>query len=112
MKTVGDGFLATFDGPARAVRCAYAIREGVETLGVAMTAGIHAGECELLDADIGGIAVHIAARVEAEAEPGEVLVSSTVNDLVVGSGIVFAERGPHALKGVPGEWRLFRVESV
>jgi len=112
VKTVGDGFLATFDGPARAVRCACAIREGVQTLGVSMTAGIHTGECELLDADIGGIAVHIAARVEAEAEPGEVLVSSTVKDLVVGSGIAFADRGSRALKGLPGEWRLFKVDGV
>jgi class 3 adenylate cyclase len=112
VKTVGDGFLATFDGPARAVRCACAIREGVQTLGVTMRAGLHTGECELLDADIGGIAVHIAARVEAEAEPGEVLVSSTVKDLVVGSGISFGDRGARALKGVPGEWRLFKVDGI
>jgi class 3 adenylate cyclase len=107
VKTVGDGFLATFDGPARAIRCARAVREAVRPLGVEARAGLHTGECELLGDDIAGMAVHIAARVSAAAAPGEVLVSSTVKDLVVGSGLEFADRGAHELKGVPGEWRLF-----
>jgi pimeloyl-ACP methyl ester carboxylesterase/class 3 adenylate cyclase len=105
--TVGDGFLATFDGPARGIRCAHAITAGVRQLGIDVRAGLHTGECELIGGTIGGIAVHIGARVAAAAGPGEVLVSSTVKDLVAGSGLRFTDRGPHVLKGVPGEWRLF-----
>jgi pimeloyl-ACP methyl ester carboxylesterase len=111
VKTVGDGFLATFDGPARAIRCACAIREGVRPLGIEIRAGLHTGECELMGDDVGGIAVHIGARVAASAAPSEVLVSSTVKDLVAGSGLRFADRGTHDLRGVPGEWRLFAVEG-
>ncbi len=110
VKTVGDGFLATFDGPARAIRCASAIRDGVRTLGIEIRAGLHTGECELMGDDVGGIAVHIGARVAADAGPGEVLVSSTVRDLVAGSGLRFTDRGVHNLHGVPGEWRLFAVD--
>jgi len=106
-KTTGDGFFATFDGPARAIRCASSIRDNVRRLGVEIRAGLHTGEIELGDDHVGGIAVHIGARVAANAEPGEVLVSSTVKDLVSGSGVTFADRGLHTLKGVPGEWRLF-----
>ncbi|MCC6176139.1 MAG: adenylate/guanylate cyclase domain-containing protein [Chloroflexi bacterium] len=109
VKTTGDGLLATFDGPARAIRCASAIRNAVHQLGIEIRAGLHTGEVEVLDQDIGGIAVHTGARVAAEAGPGEVLVSSTVKDLVAGSGIEFDDRGVHTLKGVPGEWRLYRV---
>jgi pimeloyl-ACP methyl ester carboxylesterase len=109
VKTTGDGLLATFDGPARAIRCASAIRDATRRLGIEIRAGLHTGEIEILDRDIGGIAVHTGARVAAEAGPGEVLVSSTVKDLVAGSGIEFGDRGAHILKGVPGEWRLFRV---
>jgi class 3 adenylate cyclase len=109
VKTVGDGFLATFDGPARAVRCACAIRDGVGELGLSIRAGLHTGECELIGDDVGGIAVHIGARVAALATPGEVLVSQTVRDLVAGSGLAFEDRGLHRLKGVPDEWRLFRA---
>jgi class 3 adenylate cyclase len=108
--TAGDGFLATFDGPARAIRCARATVEAVRSLGIEVRAGLHTGEIELLDEGIAGIAVHIAARVSALAGPGEVLVSSTVKDLVAGSGIRFAERGAHRLKGVPDQWRLFAAE--
>ncbi len=111
VKTLGDGFLATFDGPARAIRCAGAISEEVRRLGVEIRAGLHTGECEAMGDDVGGLAVHIGARVGAKAGPGEVLVSSTVKDLVVGSGIEFAERGTHQLKGVPGEWRLYAVAA-
>jgi pimeloyl-ACP methyl ester carboxylesterase len=107
--TAGDGFLATFDGPARAVRCARAICDALRPLGLEIRAGVHTGEVELMDSNIGGIAVHIAARVMNAAGHGEVLVSSTVKDLVAGSGIEFEDRGTHALKGVPGEWRLFAV---
>ena len=103
----GDGFLVTFDGPARAVRCARDIAEEVGRLGIEIRAGCHTGEIELVDGGIRGIAVHIAARVMALAGPSEVLVSSTVRDLVGGSGLSFEERGTHELKGVPGEWRLF-----
>ncbi len=110
VKTTGDGFLATFDGPARAIRCACAISDGSQTLGVHVRAGLHCGECELMGEDIGGIAVHIAARVAAMAGANEVLVSSTVKDLVAGSGIRFEDRGAHALKGVPDEWRLYDVK--
>ena len=111
VKTTGDGFLATFDGPARAIGCARAIAEGVRPLGIEVRAGLHTGECEVMNGDIGGIAVHTGARVSAEAGPGEVLVSSTVKDLVAGSGIEFEERGARELKGVPGEWRLYAVSG-
>jgi class 3 adenylate cyclase len=111
VETTGDGFLATFDGPARAVRCAEAIRDGVRALEIEIRAGLHTGEIELAGDDVRGIAVNIGARVAALARPGEVLVSSTVKDLVAGSGIEFEDRGSHALKGVPGEWRLFAVGS-
>jgi class 3 adenylate cyclase len=108
--TAGDGFFAMFDGPARAIRCAQAIIAAVRQLGLEIRAGLHTGECEQLDGKIGGIAVHIAARVAAQAQPGEALVSSTVKDLVAGSGIRFSERGNVPLKGVPGEWQLFSPE--
>jgi class 3 adenylate cyclase/predicted alpha/beta hydrolase len=107
VKQTGDGFLATFDGPARAVRCAVAIRDALAPLGLSLRTGVHTGECELRGADVSGIAVHIAARVGAAAGPGEVLVSSTVHDLVIGSGLEFEERGERELAGVPGSWRLF-----
>jgi class 3 adenylate cyclase len=107
--TAGDGFLATFDGPARAVRCAQAIIDDVRAIGLEVRAGVHTGEIELMGQDVGGIAVHIGARVAAAARPGEVLVSSTVRDLVAGSGIEFEDRGQHSLKGLPGEWRLFAM---
>ncbi len=110
VNTAGDGLLATFDGPARAIRCACAIRERVKALGLQVHTGLHTGECELIGDDVGGIAVHIGARVAAAANPEEVLVSSTVKDLVAGSGIKFADRGAHTLKGVPGDWRLFAVQ--
>jgi pimeloyl-ACP methyl ester carboxylesterase len=109
--TAGDGFLATFDGPARAIRCAFEISTGVRELGIEVRAGLHAGEIELAGEDIQGIAVHIGARVAATAGAGEILVSSTVKDLVSGSGFEFEDRGLHALKGVPGEWRLFSVRD-
>ena len=109
--TTGDGVLATFDGPARGVRSATAIREAVRPLGIEIRAGLHTGECELRGADVGGIAVHIGARVSAKAGAGEVLVSRTVRDLVVGSGLEFAGRGEHELKGVPGTWQLFSVQN-
>jgi class 3 adenylate cyclase/alpha-beta hydrolase superfamily lysophospholipase len=105
--TAGDGFFAAFDGPARAVRCAGAIREAVRALGLQMRSGVHTGECEVVNQGLAGIAVHTGARVAALAVPGEILVSQTVRDLVAGSGLRFADRGTHALKGVPGEWRLF-----
>jgi len=111
VSSAGDGFLATFDGPARAVRCAQGICEAVRPLGLEVRAGCHTGEIELLGADVGGIAVHIGARVTALAGPSEVLVSSTVKDLVAGSGLVFTDRGEHELKGVPGSWRLYRAVS-
>jgi len=111
VKSVGDGILATFDGPARAVRCAAAIREGVAELGIEVRAGLHTGEIELEPGDIAGLAVHIAARISAMAAAREILVSSTVKDLVVGSAIEFDDRGSHELKGVPGEWRVFAVTS-
>jgi class 3 adenylate cyclase len=107
VNTAGDGFLATFDGPARAVRCAFAIRDGARNLALEVRTGLHTGEIEQAGSDVRGIAVHIGARVAALAAPGETLVSSTVKDIVVGSGIVFEDRGAHALKGVPGEWRLY-----
>ena len=107
--TAGDGFLATFDGPARAVRCARAIGERVRDLGLEIRAGVHVGEIEQVGKDVRGIAVHIGARITALAEPNEMLVSSTVRDLVAGSGLTFEDAGEHELKGVPGRWRLFRV---
>ncbi len=107
--TAGDGFFATFDGPARAIRCAQAIVESLRVLGLEVRIGIHAGECERLEGKLGGIAVPIGARIAALAAPGEVLVSSTVKDLVAGSGIEFEDRGVHELKGVPGDWRLHAV---
>ena len=109
VKTMGDGFLATFDGPARAVRCAQGICEAVKPLGLEVRTGCHTGEIELMGADVGGIAVHIGARVGALARPSEVLVSSTVKDLVAGSGLVFEDRGEHTLKGVPEPWHLYAV---
>jgi class 3 adenylate cyclase len=112
LDTAGDGFFASFDGPARAIRCACAISEGVRQLGIEVRAGLHTGECERIDRKVGGIAVNIGARVASEAGAGEVLVSSTVKDLVAGSGIEFRDRGVAELKGVPGEWRLFAVQSA
>jgi pimeloyl-ACP methyl ester carboxylesterase len=109
--SAGDGFFATFDGPARAVRCASAIVQGVHELGLDVRAGLHAGECEVVDGKVAGIAVHTGARVAAHASAGEVLVSSTVRDLVAGSDIAFVERGTHELKGIPGEWRLFALQN-
>jgi pimeloyl-ACP methyl ester carboxylesterase len=109
LDTAGDGVLAAFDGPARAVRCACEIGEAAGGLGLAVRAGVHTGECEVLGDKLAGIAVHIGARVAAEAGAGEVLVSSTVRDLVAGSGLRFESRGPRALRGVPGEWQLFSV---
>ncbi len=109
VKHTGDGFLATFDGPARGVRCASAISRGIKSLGIGVRAGVHTGELEIRDSDVGGLAVHIGARVMAKAEEHEVLASSTVKDLVVGSGLRFDDRGSHELRGVPGEWRLFAV---
>lgn len=107
--TAGDGFLATFDGPARAIKCAVAIGEEIRGLGMEIRAGLHTGEVELVGSDVRGIAVHIGARVAALAGPGEVLVSNTVRDLVAGSGIDFEDRGSHTLKGVPGEWDVLAV---
>ena len=109
VKATGDGFLATFDGPARGIRCALAIRDGAHRLAIPVRAGLHTGELELRGDDVGGIAVHIGDRVASSAESDEVLVSSTVKDLVAGSGIEFADRGECQLKGVPGTWQLFRV---
>jgi class 3 adenylate cyclase/pimeloyl-ACP methyl ester carboxylesterase len=112
VNTSGDGFLAMFDGPQRAIRCAMAIRDAVQALGIQVRAGLHTGECEIRGDDIGGIAVHIGARVSGLARPDDVLVSSTLRDLVIGSGLEFEDRGTHQLKGVPGEWRLFAVAST
>jgi class 3 adenylate cyclase len=109
--TAGDGVLATFDGPAKAIRCAAAIGDAVRTLGLEIRAGLHTGECEVIGDTVGGIAVHIGARVVAIASANEVLVSSTVRELVVGSGIRFKDGGVHKLRGVPDEWRLYLVES-
>lgn len=108
--TAGDGFFATFDGPARAVRCACAISDAVRSLGIEVRAGLHTGECEVMGDKVGGIAVHIGARIAAHANAGEVLVSHTVKDLVAGSGLSFRDRGAQSLKGVPGDWHLFAVE--
>ena len=110
--TAGDGFLATFDGPARAIRCARAVVDALAPLEIAVRVGLHTGECEVMAEGVGGIAVHIAARVAGSAGAGEVLVSSTVKDLVAGSGIRFEDRGLHRLKGVPDEWRLFAVSQA
>jgi class 3 adenylate cyclase len=113
LDTAGDGFFAAFDGPARAIRCAQATTRAVSReLGIEIRAGLHTGECELMGAKLGGIAVHTGARVAALAGPGEVLVSRTVKDLVAGSGIEFAERGSHVLKGIPGSWELFAVAPL
>ncbi len=109
VKQTGDGFLARFDGPARAIRCACSIGEEARELGIEIRSGLHTGECELIGDDLGGVAVHVAARVGAMAQVGEVLVSGTVKDLVLGSRIDLAERGVHELKGVPGQWHLFAV---
>lgn len=109
---IGDGVLASFDGPARAIRCACAIRGAVRDLGIEIRAGLHTGECERIGAKLGGIAVHIGARVASHAGDGEILVSSTVKDLVAGSGLQFEDRGTYALKGISGEWRLFAVASA
>jgi class 3 adenylate cyclase len=108
--TAGDGFLAAFDGPARAIRCGVAIRDAVNALGIAVRCGLHSGECEVTGNKLAGIAVHIGARVAELAAPGEVLVSQTVRDLVAGSGLEFEERGAQALRGVPGQWRVFEVK--
>jgi class 3 adenylate cyclase len=108
---MGDGFVATFDGPGRAIRCSWAIRDALRRLEVEVRIGLHTGEIELRADDIGGIAVHIAQRIQALAEPGEVTASSTVKDLVGGSGIAFTDRGIHVLKGVPDEWRVFTADS-
>jgi class 3 adenylate cyclase len=112
VKTTGDGVLATFEGPARAIRCTQSMVNALRKLGIEIRAGIHTGECELMGLDVGGIAVHIAARVAGMAGPGEVLVSSTVKDLVAGSAIEFDDRGRHSLKGVPGEWLLFAAREA
>jgi class 3 adenylate cyclase len=111
MDTAGDGFFASFDGPARAIRCGGAVREALKELGLEVRTGLHTGECELVDGKVGGIAVHIGARVASEAAPGEVLVSSTVKDLVAGSGIEFEPRGMRELKGL-GEWPLYAVVDL
>jgi class 3 adenylate cyclase len=111
INTTGDGFVVSFDGPARAIRCGKAIIDATRSLGIELRVGLHTGECEVRGNDLGGLAVHIAARLGSLAVPGEVLVSSTVKDLVVGSGIEFQDRGEHQLKGVPGRWRLFRVDN-
>jgi class 3 adenylate cyclase len=109
--TAGDGFFASFDGPARAIRCAWAVRDAVEALDLEVRVGMHTGECEVLDGKLSGIAVATGARVSARAGPGEILVSQTVHDLVAGSGITFEDRGTHELKGIPGDWRLYAVTS-
>jgi class 3 adenylate cyclase len=109
LDTSGDGFFASFDGPARAIECACAIQDALRELSLTVRAGLHTGECEISDGKVSGIAVHIGARVAARAEAGEVLVSRTVKDLVAGSGLQFEERGIAELKGVPGEWSLYAV---
>jgi class 3 adenylate cyclase len=110
--TAGDGFFATFDGPARAIRCACAIRDAVREIGIEIRAGLHTGEVERKGRSITGLAVHVGARTGALAQASEVLVTSTVQMLVLGSGISFADRGEHTLKGVPGQWRLFAVQNI
>jgi class 3 adenylate cyclase len=109
VKTTGDGILATFDGPGRAIRCAAALRDELGGIGLQIRAGLHTGEVELRDGDVGGIGVHIAARIVAAAESGEILTSRTVRDLVVGSDIAVEDRGTHALKGIDGTWQLFAI---
>jgi class 3 adenylate cyclase len=109
LDTAGDGFFASFDGPARAIACARAVVERVGELGLTVRAGIHTGECERVGSKLAGLAVNVGARVSAAAGPGEVLVSGTVKDLVAGSGIAFEERGERELKGLPGEWRIYSV---
>jgi class 3 adenylate cyclase len=111
VKQTGDGFLAAFDGPARAVQCGLAVREAIRTLGVEVRAGVHTGECEQRGDDLGGIAVHIGARVAGIAAPSEVLVTRTVKDLVAGSGLTFDDRGEHTLKGVPEPWQLYAATA-
>lgn len=112
VKTTGDGFLATFDGPARAIKCACSIRDNVRELGISIRVGLHTGECEVIgESDIGGVGVHIAQRVESKAGPDQILVSSTVKDLVSGSGLKFNDLGLHSLKGMPEKWRLYEVKS-
>jgi class 3 adenylate cyclase len=111
IKSTGDGFLATFDGPARGIRCAQAVISASRPLGIRIRAGLHTGECELIGDDIGGIAVHIAARISSLAAADEVLVSRTVRDLVAGSGVRFADHGRHELRGVPGEWDVLAVRD-
>ena len=111
VNTTGDGFVAAFDGPARAIRCGQAIIDATRVHGIELRVGLHTGECEVRGNDLGGLAVHIAARIGSLAAPSEVLVSSTVKDLVVGSGIEFQDRGDYELKGVPGSWRLFHVKN-
>jgi class 3 adenylate cyclase len=107
--TAGDGYFATFDGPARAVRCAQTLAKEMSQLGLTIRAGLHTGEVEVIGDKVGGIAVHIGARIAGHAGPGEVVVSNTVKDLVAGSGLQFEDRGVRPLKGVPGEWRLYRA---
>jgi class 3 adenylate cyclase len=109
INTTGDGFVVSFDGPARAIRCAQAINEAMRPVGLDLRMGLHTGECEVRGEDLGGLAVHIAARIGALATSQEILVSSTLKDLVIGSGIEFTERGSQDLKGVPGSWNLFAV---
>jgi class 3 adenylate cyclase len=111
IKTTGDGFVACFDGPARAIRCARSIVEAVRTLGLDVRVGLHTGECEVRGNELGGLSVHIAARIGDRASSGEVLVSGTVKDLVIGSGVALDERGEYELKGVPGTWKLFAVRD-
>jgi class 3 adenylate cyclase len=111
VNTTGDGLLASFDGPARAIRCACAVRDAVRGLDLAIRSGLHTGECEVAADGVSGIAVHVGARVAAAASAGEVLVSRTVKDLVAGSGLRFTDRGTHRLKGVPDEWQLYAVET-
>jgi class 3 adenylate cyclase len=112
LDTAGDGFFAAFDGPIRAIRCARSIEDAVRELGLEVRAGLHTGECEVVGEKLGGLAVNIGARVAARAGAGEVLVTSTVKDLVAGSGIEFEDRGAAELKGVPGEWRLYAVADA
>jgi class 3 adenylate cyclase len=111
LKTTGDGFLAAFDGPARAIRCAQAVAAAARSLGIEVRAGLHTGECEVRGGDLSGLAVHIGARTAALAQPGEVLLTGTVRDLVVGSGLEFEERGEHDLRGVPGRWRVYAARG-
>jgi class 3 adenylate cyclase len=110
--TAGDGFYATFDGPARAIRCAAEVVARVRPLGLQIRAGVHTGECRVIDGKIGGLAVTIGARIAAEAGPSDVLISQTVKDLVAGSGLVFEDAGEHDLKGIPDRWHLYRVAGT